>query len=134
VPDDRPPEMVRAGSAHNTLQRCSRPLSRSQTTTPHRPHHAHQGRRRNRPGPCWNRSPRHTPTTHRPACTQTRPHSGHGNGPDSSEPQQCAPTPRRTGQAGKPMIPLVRHHHAPTTLKPPAQLLAARLRVGVCAP
>src|SRR6478752_7515750 len=32
------------------------------------------------PGACWYRSPRHTPTTHRHACTQTRPHSGHGNG------------------------------------------------------
>src|SRR4029077_13182535 len=40
---------TRRGSAHNTLQRCSRPLSRSQTTTPHRettpPHgDAHPGR------------------------------------------------------------------------------------------
>ena len=77
---------------------------------------------RSRPGSRY-RSPRHThPQGISPPGTR---------GPDSSEPQQCAPTPLRRGlrrdseetpkrlrreRAGKSMIPLVRHHHAPTTL------------------
>jgi len=84
--------MIRAGSAHNTLQRCSRPLSRSQTTTPHRPKPTHAD-----PGPAGLMEPSHSP----PPTPPPHPPPGSGparqaNGSDSSEPQQCAPTHRRT--------------------------------------
>jgi hypothetical protein len=73
-PQGRTPRQTTAGRC---ISRCSRPLSRSQTTTPHHTHTPHHGGTQARPGPCahtfQNRSPRLTP--------------------DSSEPQQCAPTP-----------------------------------------
>jgi hypothetical protein len=119
----------------STLQRCSRPLSRSQTTTPHHPHDHHKvtarcGREPETPGTPTSHPHHQTPTrantraedqTMRPA-GQTR--------PDASEPQQCAPTPpqphrTRTAQGRQSMIPLVN-----TTMKTTRHSPA----VGACAP
>ena len=88
----------------------------------------------------WNRSPRHP----RPQLTPG------GPAPDSSEPQQCAPTPRSTRQGPRPDRhgssryrpetgtgnvddSTSEHHHAPTTLKPPAQYAGSTAASrGVC--
>jgi hypothetical protein len=102
----------------STLQRCSRPLSRSQTTTPHRPH------------------------------PKTPPKEGSGQEleppahADASEPQQCAPThhphppcttqDRQKRRARKTIDGSTsEHHHAPLHASRPQTGQAV---VGVNAP
>ena len=83
-----------------SLQRCSRPLSRSQTTTPHHPTHPTRGQT----GTAGNQATR--------------------TNPDASEPQQCA-NPHTSPQpsAGDPrcgvsMIPLANTTNRPDTSGP----------------
>ena len=66
--------------------RCSRPLSRSQTTTPH-------------PNPTTPTGARARAGSAEAQARPTRPKAG--NGSDSSEPQQCAPTPSTGDPAPK---------------------------------
>jgi hypothetical protein len=101
--------------------RCSRPLSRSQTTHPHPPP--------TRDGPGHQAtSPHHhpqTPTGTPPTRAAPPESPGGGTGSDSSEPQQCAPQPpahpSHTGAGGparvrgKSMIPPTNTIWCPTT-------------------
>ena len=101
----------------STLQRCSRPLSRSQTTTPHHPHTqtnpcARCGREPETPGTPTSHPHHPTPTTLLQVARARAVRPAGQTRPDASEPQQCAPTPPnphrdRTGQGRQSMIPLV---------------------------
>ncbi len=82
--DDEPDVAV-----HTThYKRCSRPLSRSQTTTPH-PHHPTTTAEQHEPGP-WNRSPRHA---HHPRSHPPEQHTGL----IPQNPNSVPPPSRRTG-------------------------------------
>ncbi len=70
----------------STLQRCSRPLSRSQTTTPHPPPHPHG---RSQEAGNTETPPHPQPTPGQPTLAPR------ARGSDASEPQQCAPTTPR---------------------------------------
>ncbi len=118
-PHENTREMTRAGSAHNTLQRCSRPLSRSQTTTPHQTPPPPTGRNTNRPG--------QRPLPGVPGTTRPHPHSGgppHG-GPHMGDRDRPAP-PTREGQPKK-QTPT----HTPTP-RPPGYLDIQTAGAGGC--
>jgi len=130
--------MVRAGSAHNTLQRCSRPLSRSQTTTPHQPHTSastdHAASRAlgteapDTPGRAHTRGRR--PILQNPNSVPPPTSSQHGR--HTGQPTSHRYTTRVHGQ-GNVDDSTSEHHHCAHTTGPPANA-GARVPVGVCAP
>ena len=98
---DKPDNQTQHTHQNTGYQRCSRPLSRSQTTTPHR-HHPRPPRTATSRVPRWpelepqraGRSPRPPhPDPDTPTHTYMRV-PARGGPSDSSEPQQCAPQPR----------------------------------------
>ena len=123
------------GSAHNTLQRCSRPLSRSQTTTPHHTHTPTHGRH----GTAGHMEPK--PQTPRPAQPATGPRLILQN-PNSVPPPPNPPHQDQAHQAN-PRSTDADHRGGTSdvlddsTSEPPPRRRPARTTVadaGVCAP
>ena len=90
-------------------RRCSRPLSTSQTTTPHHPppDNPHRGQRLTAVWPGTKpRSPTRPPTK-----------AGRGAG-EASEPQQCAPTPQSPRGQASTELPLTNTTKTPARSRP----------------